>query len=225
MFKWLGTGLSTVATVLVVYMVISGASFLFFPGGALTLTAFVPLLVTIFWTAGVTCKGQMYRHMVRALQPPELRWRADIASLLIPALGIVGIGVVGFLTLSVLRLIQNPGSVNPISASQLVQGLIGGAFLPPGLALIGYVLFLTVYLRTSDRLSQGLSQVHASMPVMPMWPGYPPQPGQAPPTAPPPPAASSPAPAPTAGGTCPQCGQSVTPEAVFCMNCGARTKA
>src|SRR2546425_955847 len=79
LFKWLGTGLSTIATVLVVYLVIAGSISLF-GGGGVPPATYIPLLVTIFWTGGVTCKGQMYRHMVRALQPPEIRVRADPAS-------------------------------------------------------------------------------------------------------------------------------------------------
>src|SRR5256885_4240458 len=64
------------ATVLVVYLLIIG-TFAFVGGGGVPASTFIPLLVTIFWTAGVTCKGQMYRHMVRALQPPELRFRSE----------------------------------------------------------------------------------------------------------------------------------------------------
>src|SRR2546428_5496045 len=104
-FKWLGTGLSTMATVLVVYLVIIG-TFALVGGGGVPPTAFVPLLVTVFWTAGVTCKGQMYRPMAPALQPPVLRFRADIASILIPGLGIVGIGVVGVVTLRLIALLH-----------------------------------------------------------------------------------------------------------------------
>ena len=230
-FKWLGTGLSTIATVLVVYLLIIG-TFALVGGGGVPATTFVPLLVTIFWTAGVTCKGQMYRHMVRALQPPELRFRADLASILIPGLGIVGIGVVGFVTLRLIALLQTQGPFTSTEIAQLTQVLIGGTFLPPGFAIVGYVLFLTVYLRTSDRLSQGLHQVHATMPSWPAYPmpmmAPPPPPAAAPAEFPPPsPSASvsmsSPAPAPT-GIECPQCQQPVAPEAVFCMNCGARVK-
>ncbi len=233
-FKWLGTGLSTIATVLVVYLLIVG-TFSFIGAGGVPPIAYVPLLVTVFWTAGVTCKGQMYRHMIRALQPPELRFRADLASLLIPALGVVGIGVIGFVTIQLLGALQNPGSIGASEAARLVPALIGGTFLPPGFALVGYILFLTLYLRTSDRLSEGLHQVHATMPA---WPGYPapmavppppapiwppaapwPAPPIPPAPAPPPDGAKSPGP-----GSCLQCGQPVASEAVFCMNCGARVK-
>jgi len=230
-FKWLGTGLSTIAAVLVVYLLIIG-TFALTGGSGVPASTFIPLLVTIFWTAGVTCKGQMYRHMVRALQPPELRFRSDLASILIPGLGLVGVGVVGYVTLRLVTLLQSQGPFTTPEIAQLTIGLVGGTFLPPGFALVGYVLFLTVYLRTADRLSQGLHQVHATMPA---WPAYP-MPMMAPP---PPPAAapaefppsspspsvpmSSPAPAPT-GIECPQCHQPVAPEAVFCMNCGARVK-
>ena len=230
LFKWLGTGFSTIATVLVVYLVIAGSLSLF-GGGGVPPATYIPLLVTIFWTGGVTCKGQMYRHMVRALQPAEIKFRADLASILIPALGLIGIGVIGYVTIQLVSLLQNPSGLTGQQVAQLTQVLIGGTFLPPGFAIVGYVLFLTVYLRTSDRLSQGLHQVHATMPA---WPAYP-MPMMAPP---PPPAApaefppsspspsvsmSSPAPAPT-GIECPQCHQPVAPEAVFCMNCGARVK-
>jgi len=231
-FKWMGTALSTIATVLVVYLVIVG-SFALFSGGGVPAAAFIPLLVTAFWTAGVTCKGQMYRHMVRALQPPELRSRSDLASLLIPALGVVGIGVIGFVTYRLLSLLQTSGPPSGGEITQLTQALIGGTFLPPGLALIGYILFLTVYLRTSDRLSQGLHQVHATMPA---WPAYPMSmagsafvPPLAPltpvPMAPPPPTTTPPGSEVAPVATCPQCRQPVAPEAVFCMNCGARLRA
>ena len=231
LFKWMGTALSTIATVLVVYLAIVG-SFALLGGGGVPPAAFIPLLVTAFWTAGVTCKGQMYRHMVRALQPPELRFRADLASLLIPALGVVGIGVIGFVTYRLVTLLQS-GPFSGPEIAQLSQALIGGTFLPPGLALIGYVLFLTVYLKTADRLSQGLHQVHATMPAWPAYPMQMPGPMYAAPPVPPPP--FSPAPAAPASGltapvgnitaTCPQCRQPVATEAVFCMNCGARLRA
>jgi hypothetical protein len=228
LFKWLGTGLSTVATVLVVYLLISGTFFMV-SGGGVPMAAYIPLLVTVFWTLGVTCKGQMYRHMIRALQPAELRFRTDLASLLIPALGIVGIGVIGFVTIRLVTILQNPGSFTSFEAAQMSQILIGGTFLPPGFALVGYVLLLMVYLRTSDRLSQGLAQVHAAMPVMPMWPPYPapmpPPPAVAPPTTPAPPPPAAPAPASTPGpGGCPECGKPAAPGAEFCMNCGAHLR-
>jgi len=230
LFKWIGTGLSTIATVLVVYLLITGSFFLIGGGGGVPSTAFIPLLVTAFWTGGVTCKGQMYRHMVRALQPPELRFRADLASILIPALGLVGLGVIGYATARLVAAFQNPGSLTGPEGTQLVVALIGGTFLPPGFALVGYILFLSVYLRTSDRLSQGLAQVHAAMP---MWPGYPPAMAPPPPAPyfqypPPAPPAGNPVstPAiPTASGTCPECRRPVAPEATFCMNCGARLRA
>ena len=229
LFKWLGTGLSTIATVLVVYLVIAGSISLF-GGGGVPPATYIPLLVTIFWTGGVTCKGQMYRHMVRALQPPEIRFRADLASLLIPALGLIGIGVIGYVTIQLVSLLQNPTSLTGAQIAQLTQVLIGGTFLPPGLAIIGYVLFLTVYLRTSDRLSQGLHQVHATMPAwpaygMPMMVAPPPAPSPWTPPAPLPTPAPPPSPPPTTPGTCPQCRQPVAPEAMFCMNCGTRLKA
>jgi len=227
LFKWAGTALSTMAVVLVVYLLLFG-TFQIATGGQVQPTAFVPLLVTIFWTAGVTCKGQMYRHMVRALQPPEVRFRADLASILIPCLGLAGIAVVGFATIRLVALLQNPSLIGPGEAAQITQILIGGTFLPPGFALVGYILFLSVYLRTSDRLSRGLAQVHSTMPMMQMWPAYgPPAPAatlaQSPPVSPLPTTPLPPAP-PTDGARCPQCGQPVRPEAVFCMNCGARAR-
>src|SRR5207245_5483179 len=94
------------------------------------------------------------------------------ASILIPGLGIVGIGVVGFVTFRVSTLLQTQGPFTSSEIAQLSQVLIGGTFLPPGFAIVGYILFLTVYLRTSDRLSQGLHQIHATMPAWPAWPAY-----------------------------------------------------
>ena len=118
LFKWMGTALSTIATVLVVYLAIVG-SFALLGGGGVPPAAFIPLLVTAFWTAGVTCKGQMYRHMVRALQPPELRFRADLASLLIPALGVVGIGVIGFVTYRLVTLLQSLDSLSNVAVDTI----------------------------------------------------------------------------------------------------------
>ncbi len=144
MYKWIGTGLSTTAAILVAYLVFGGLSAFFVPG-QVPVAVYIPLLVTVIWTAGVSCKGQMYRHMVRALQPPETRRRSDIASLIIPVLGVVALGVVGYATARVVGLIQNPVGLDPLRAIQLSQLLIGGVFLPPGLAVAGYVIFLTVY--------------------------------------------------------------------------------
>src|SRR5881409_1596711 len=58
LFKWIGTTLSTLAAILVVYLVLAGSSLLF--GGPAPAILYVPLLVTVFWTAGVSSKGQMY---------------------------------------------------------------------------------------------------------------------------------------------------------------------
>ncbi|HVG37471.1 MAG TPA: hypothetical protein VNA10_07030, partial [Thermoplasmata archaeon] len=85
LFKWIGTTLSTLAAILVVYLFLAGSSLLF--GGPAPAVLYVPLLVTVFWTAGVSSKGQMYRFMIRSLQPPETRRWSDLASFLIPALG------------------------------------------------------------------------------------------------------------------------------------------
>src|SRR5438309_1529260 len=52
LFKWIGTTMSTLAAILVVYLVIAGTSVLF-SGSAVPTIIYVPLLVTVFWTAGV----------------------------------------------------------------------------------------------------------------------------------------------------------------------------
>ncbi len=69
-FKWIGTTLSTLAAILVVYLLIAGSA-VFIGGSSVPATVYVPLLITVFWTAGVSSKAQMYRFMVRSLQPPE----------------------------------------------------------------------------------------------------------------------------------------------------------
>jgi len=238
MYKWIGTGLSTTAAVLVVYLVVIGVASFLVPG-QVSATVYVPLLVTVIWTAGVSSKGQMYRHMVRALQPPETRRRSDIASFIIPGLGAVALGVVGYATARVVGVIQNPAGLNPVEAVQLSQLLIGGVFLPPGLAVAGYVIFLTVFLQTSQRLSRGLAQMHATMPPVAPWaayptwppanPYYPPPaaPPPAPPTAapipsgPPPPSPASP---PGGSVPCPRCEFPNAWTVTFCVHCGNRLR-
>src|SRR2546425_4451306 len=186
LFKWIGTTLSTLAAILVVYLLIGGTS-LFLGAGSVQSTVFVPLLVTIFWTAGVGSKAQMYRFMVRSLQPPETRRWADIASFLIPALGIIGIAAVGYVTVRVLDVAANPSSVTSEEAARLFSLLIGGVFLPPGLALIGYVIFLSVYAKTRQRLDAGLAQLYRAVPAPSAWawPGSAYAPSNPPPPAPP----------------------------------------
>ena len=225
LFKWTGTALSTMAAILVVYLVFSG--FLsFYTPGQVPITIYVPLLVTAFWTGGVSAKAQMYRLMVRALQPPNTRRWTDVASIAIPVLGIVGVGLVGFVTARVIGTFSNPASIDYFEASRLSQILIGGVFLPPGLALFGYAVFLVVYRQTIARLDAGLAQMYGGMVGYGMWPGYamppPAMPFPAPGWAPPPPPT---APPPTAQvRACPQCGRPTAGEA-FCPNCGARLGA
>ena len=236
-FKWMGTTLSTLAAILVVYVLIVGSSFFYFASGQVPSSVYVPLMITAFWTGGVTCKGQMYRYMARALQPAETRRWSDLASISIPILGIVGIGVVGFATARFIQSITNPASIDPFEAARLSQLLIGGVFLPPGLALIGYSIFLVVYRRTVQRMEAGLSQVYATMPVVPMWPTYAatypgayPGPYPAPyPAVPPPVAAPAPTPEPPPPAAapevrCPQCGRPYAADALFCNGCGFRLK-
>lgn len=226
LFKWIGTSLSTMAAILVVYLLIAGSAALVF-GGTVSATVYVPLLITAFWTAGVSAKAQMYRFMVRSLQPPETRRWSDIASALIPALGIIGIVVVGYFTVRIVTLLQNPGLVTVQEASRLSQLMIGGVFLPPGFALIGYLIFLMVYGRTRVRLSQGINRLYSSafgaVPVPGAWNAYgavpPPSAASAPPG---PPSPSAPSPA-SGGGFCGQCGHALPAAARFCLNCGTPT--
>src|SRR5207249_3628634 len=208
-------------------------------GGAVPATAFVPLLITIFWTAGVSAKAQMYRFMVRALQPPETRRWTDIASALVPALGIIAIAIVGYNTVRLVDLVSNPGSITSQEATAVAGLMVGGAFLPPGFALAGYLIFILIYGKTRVRLTQGLTALHASMfasvPAPPgAWSAVAPV---APPVATPPAFAApmtptvsraSPAPSeapPAALNFCGQCGHPLPAGAFFCLNCGARTGA
>ncbi|HYS71128.1 MAG TPA: hypothetical protein VEM95_01785, partial [Thermoplasmata archaeon] len=218
-FKWVGTMLSVLAAVLVVYVLIVGSSFFLFASGQVPSSVYIPLMITLFWTGGVTCKGQMYRLLVRGLQPPHTRRWSDIASISIPLLGIVGIAIVGFATARVIAAFSNPASIGPFEAARLSQTLIGGVFLPPGFALIGYAVFFVVYRQTVQRLEAGLTQLQAAMPPVPMWPAYA-APYQVPygPVAapPPPPMAAPPTPVPVAAeARCPQCGRGVAPDAAF----------
>ena len=230
LFKWIGTTLSTLAAILVVYLVLAGSSLFF--GGPFPSILYVPLLVTVFWTAGVSSKGQMYRFMLRSLQPPETRRWSDLASLLIPGLGAIGIAVVGSVTLRILALLSNPPGADPGESSRLFSLLVGGVFLPPGFALVGYVVFFWIVGKTKDRVSAGLAHLYAAVPAPSAW-AYPMPPvGAAPPSvAPPlatPPAPPSPdATVPPAPGTiaCSRCGFPSPSTAAFCANCGATLSA
>ena len=228
LFKWIGTTLSTLAAILVVYLVLAGSSLLF--GGPAPAILYVPLLVTVFWTAGVSSKGQMYRFMIRSLQPPETRRWSDLASFLIPALGAIGIVVVGSVTIRILALLSNPGlATDPGESSRLFTLLVGGVFLPPGFALLGYVVFFWIVGKTKDRVTAGLSHLYASVPPPSSW-AYPmpmPPPGAAM-TAAAAPAGTMPGPpsdatALSASTTakCSRCGFLSLTTAAFCANCGA----
>jgi len=226
LFKWIGTTLSTLAAILVVYLVLAGSSLFF--GGPAPAILYVPLLVTVFWTAGVSSKGQMYRFMLRSLQPPETRRWSDIASILIPALGIIGIAVVGSVTIRILALLSNPSiATDPGEASRLFSLLIGGVFLPPGFALIGYIVFFWIVGKTKDRVTAGLTHLYAAVPPPSSW-GYPmPPPGAAPPafaapaaTPPVPPPPDATAPSAPMTSACPRCGFPSASTAAFCANCG-----
>src|SRR5438094_2828135 len=228
LFKWIGTTLSTLAAILVVYLLLAGGSVFLF-GGPAPAILYVPLLVTVFWTAGVSSKGQMYRFMMRSLQPPETRRWSDIASILIPALGVIGIAVVGSVTVRILSIISNPSSpVGQGEASRLFSLLVGGVFLPPGFALVGYVMFFWIVGKTKERVSAGLTHLYAAVPGPSAW-GYPmPPPGAASPSAAPvaanPPTQSPPdatAPADSMTITCARCGFSSSSTATFCANCGS----
>lgn len=220
-FKWIGTSLSTLAAILVAYLVIAGTGAVV-TGGSIPAAVFVPLLITVFWTAGVSAKAQMYRYMVRSLQPPETRRWSDIASVLIPVLGIVGIVVVGYFTVRVIDLVTNPAASSSQEASQILQFMVGGVFLPPGFALVGYVIFLMVYARTRERLGEGVKRLYAAVP--------PPQWGPAP-VVPPVPAIMMPPspggllPPPLGTGFCGRCGYPIPAAAVFCPNCGIQARA
>jgi hypothetical protein len=215
LFKWIGTTLSTLAAILVVYLLFVGTS-VFLNAGTVPVIVFVPLLVTVFWTAGVGSKAQMYRFMVRSLQPPETRRWSDIASVLIPCLGVIGIAVVGYFTVRVLDVVANPSSITTADSARLFTLMVGGVFLPPGLALVGYVMFLWIYAKTKDRLSQGLIQLYAAVPPPMAWVAA------VPPPAPPNPVL--PTPAPAASTACPKCGFASASTALFCVNCGALLK-
>lgn len=227
LFKWVGTTLSTLAAVLVVYLALAGSSLLF--GGPAPAVLYVPLLVTVFWTAGVGAKGQMYRFMLRSLQPPETRRWADLASFLIPALGAIGIVVVGSVTIRILALLSNPGlATDPGESSRLFTFLVGGVFLPPGFALIGYVVFFWIVGKTKDRVTAGLSHLYAAVPPPTSWAYAMPMPPPGAATAtgaafaarPPGPPIEATAPAASATTKCSRCGFPSPTTAAFCANCG-----
>src|SRR2546427_9799273 len=164
LFKWVGTTLSTLAAILVVYLVLAGSSGFLFGGPAPTIL-YVPLLITIFWTAGVTSKGQMYRFMLRSLQPPETRRWSDLASILIPVLGVIGIGVVGSVTARILQLLSDPSAATDQGeSSRLFSFLVGGVFLPPGFALVGHGVVFWIVGKTKDRVAAGPAHPYAAVP-------------------------------------------------------------
>src|SRR5437879_12963641 len=70
LFKWIGTSLSTMAAILVVYLLIAGSTAFVF-GGSVPTTVYVPLLITAFWTSGGSAKAQMSPFFVRLLPPQE----------------------------------------------------------------------------------------------------------------------------------------------------------
>lgn len=207
-FKWTGTALSTLAAVLVVYLLLAGTATFVGPGTVPT-AIYLPLLVTAFWTAGVTCKGQMYRFMVRALQPSHTRTRSDLASVLIPALGLIGVALVTLLTVRIVDVLGNPAAIEPAELARLSQMLLGAVFLPAGFALVAYVLFLTVYRQTVERLQAGLAALYQAVPP---WPGSVPS------------AMPSPA-APASPAACAGCGILVPPGLPLCPQCGTPLRA
>jgi len=240
LFKWLGTTFSISAAILVVWVLIAGTSY-FLPGTRQTvpIEVYIPLMITIFWTGGVACKGQMYRNLVRVLQPPDTVKVSSLASLLIPALGLVGIAIVGFVTARVLSYFSGAPGLDFVEAGRLSQLMISGVFLPPGLAVIGYFMFFWVYGKTYRRLNDSLARSPAPLmyvPVAPVmsgmpWPGM--TPGYAPPVpATPPVAQGQPATAtvqptsqdpqksPEVGNrTCPRCATPQVFGARFCSTC------
>jgi hypothetical protein len=224
LFKWLGTSLSTTAAVMVVYMIFALSGPFFFPGqGQVPAQVFIPLIVTGFWTAGVTCKGQMYRYMVRALQPPQSRGLADIASYSIPILGLIGVGVVSALTVNVINLLSNPpaGFGLQFEAARALSMLIGSVFLPAGFAIVGYAVFVIIYGQTAKQLQAGIQQLQQRLMAQPMWsmggPFYAPPPAVLPPTQAVPPPAE-----PPANLICPACSRQSPRTAAFCQHCGAK---
>jgi len=222
--------MSTLAAILVVYILIKGSSFFFQSGASVPAQVYIPLLITAFWTAGVACKGQMYRSLVRALQPPETVQTSTLASLFIPVLGLVGLGIVGFATARVISAFSS-GPPDFVEAGQMFELMISGVFLPPGLAVIGYFMFYWVYGRTYRRLNDSLAASPAPMMMVPaMYMAPWPAPGMmAPyPAAGPPPAAVSP-PAtgtpPQASPRCPRCASPHAPGMRFCSVCGLQLLA
>jgi len=225
LFKWAGTTLSTLAAILVAYIAISGSSLFFAPSGTVPPHIFIPLLVTGFWTAGVACKAQMYRNLVRALQPPATLRASQIASLLIPILGLVGVGIVGFTTARLIASITDPGSVGVVEAANISTIMLSGVFLPPGLAVAGYVIFSWVYAQTYRRLTEALRATAPSVPYAYPWMPYA-MPPVAYPYAAPPPVTSgpmrSPAAPPPFPARCPRCSSANAPTAAFCSACGLK---
>src|SRR2546429_9064764 len=114
-------------------------------------------------------------------------------------MGPCGIFLGGNVTVGLLKIAPTPSPTPPAESARLFSLMVGGVFLPPGLALIGYIMFLWIYSKTKDRLSKGLMQLYASVPPPMVWV----------PPVPPPPVAPNPGFAPPVAGTtiaCPKCG-------------------
>jgi hypothetical protein len=92
--------------------------------------------------------------------------------------------------------------------------MITGVFLPPGFALVGYLIFLVIYGRTRERLSRGLAHLYASVPPPGAWTV-----GSTAAVVMPAPSAAGPT--SSAGqGFCGRCGHPFTGGELFCTNCG-----
>jgi len=149
-YKWLGTCMSATAVGLTVFFLIAGyGSFTF---GGPSPYAFLPLVVSVCWAAGVTFKAMTYQGMARQIAPPSERDRLRIGLIAVMLAGIGSIVVVGLGTVRALALFVEQ---NPEPASLALMGATASVFLAPGFSVIGYVLFLVAYRTTGKALREG----------------------------------------------------------------------
>jgi uncharacterized membrane protein len=168
-FKWIGTIMSILAVSSIIAMSMFSSA-LFYGGEGIPAQLYVPVLIAIFWTVGVTFKGLMYVYFVKAIAPPEKRMLLPVGLWGIVIVGVLAIAIIGVGTLNLIaRFLEAQSSGSFESYYALIQGYVGllaGVFLAPGLAIVGYSIFLIVYLSTAKAVREGR--------VMPMMAAPPP---------------------------------------------------
>jgi hypothetical protein len=186
-FKWMGTIMSITAVVSIMAMLVYTTGTYFGTGGVPP-QVYVPVIISILWTAGVSFKALMYVYFVKAIAPPEKRSLLPIALWSVVVVGILAIALIGAGTFSlVTRFMDAQTTGDYLTLTQGFGGLLAGVFLAPGFAIVGYVLFTIIYAATAKAVREGRIQPQYTAPP-PVAPAYLPGGGvwQQPPRPPPP---------------------------------------